>query len=425
MNKYLLKDIAKIDISGVDKKIKENEINIKLCNFTDVYNNWAITKEMYNKFMIATANKNEIERYKLKKGMIAITKDSETREDIGMSTYIADSFDDVILGYHTALIIPDNSRVDSKYLNAYLNSNLARKHFSNSASGSGQRYTLTIDSIGNLPLYLPSLETQEKIGNLLSYIDRKIESNSHINNNLEELMKTLYQRWFIEFEFPNDDGKPYKSSGRRLVYNEELKQNIPENWIVENCFNNKLYEILKPGLEYFESKNYLATGNVNESKILDGEWVTYDKRESRANMQPVRNSIWFAKMKNSIKHLTIPDKSEWFINKYILSTGFLGIKCIENSLSYLHCFIYSDYFEKVKDMLAHGATQEAINNEDLKAIKLIIPDNLVLKQFEETTKAIIQKQLDIEEENQKLTSLKELLLPMLMNGQINVDDIEI
>ena len=185
MNKYLLKDLAKIDISSVDKKMKENEIDIKLCNFTDVYNNWAITKNMYDKFMIATANKNEIERYKLKKGMIAITKDSETREDIGMSTYIADSFEDVILGYHTALIIPDNTKVDSKYLNAYLNSNLARKHFSNSASGSGQRYTLTVDCIGNLPLYLPSLEIQQKIGDLLSYIDKKMESNSQINNNLD------------------------------------------------------------------------------------------------------------------------------------------------------------------------------------------------------------------------------------------------
>ena len=185
MNKYLLKDLAKIDISSVDKKMKENEIDIKLCNFTDVYNNWAITKNMCDKFMIATANKNEIERYKLKKGMIAITKDSETREDIGMSAYIADSFEDVILGYHTALIIPDNTKVDSKYLNAYLNSNLARKHFSNSASGSGQRYTLTVDSIGNLPLYLPSLEIQQKIGDLLSCIDKKMESNSQINNNLD------------------------------------------------------------------------------------------------------------------------------------------------------------------------------------------------------------------------------------------------
>ena len=177
MNKCFLKDVAQVDISSVDKKVKENEILIKLCNYTDVYNNWAITERMYNKFMIATANKSEVERYKLKRGMVAITKDSETKEDIGMSTYIADSFEDVILGYHTALINPYRNKIDSKYLNAYLNSYIARKYFSKSASGSGQRYTLTIDIIEKIPLYLPSLDIQKKIGNLLSNIDRKIENN--------------------------------------------------------------------------------------------------------------------------------------------------------------------------------------------------------------------------------------------------------
>ena len=184
MNKLLLKDVAKIDISGVDKKTNENEKPVKLCNFTDVYNNWAITSRMINTFMIATANENEISKFRLKKGMIAITKDSETRDDIGMSTYIADDFIDVILGYHTALIIPDNTRVDSKYLNAYLNSTIARHYFSNQASGSGQRYTLTNECIGNLPLYLPSIDEQRKIGNLFSFIDNKIENNTYINNNL-------------------------------------------------------------------------------------------------------------------------------------------------------------------------------------------------------------------------------------------------
>ena len=238
-------------------------------------------------------------------------------------------------------------------------------------------------------------------------------------------MKILYQRWFIEFEFPNEDGKPYKSSGGILVYNEELKQEIPENWKVENCYKNSLYTIIKPGLKMFKTKNYLATGNVDGNIIIDGEWVKYDSRESRANMQSLPNSIWFAKMKNSIKHITLPKKSEWFNEKYVLSTGFLGIKCNDNSLSYLHSFIYSEYFEKVKDMLAHGATQEAINNEDLKAIKLIVPEKRILQLFEESTKAIIQNELDIIKENQKLNSLKEYLLPLLMNGQINVDDIEI
>ena len=181
---YRLDEIAKIDISGVDKKTKDGETTVKLCNFTDVYNNWAVTERMLDYFMLATANNNEISRFSLKKGMIALTKDSETRDDIGMSTYIADDLDNTILGYHTALIIPDEEKVDGSYLNGYLNSPRARAYFSNQASGSGQRYTLTIDGIGSVRISLPELEEQKKIGRLLSAIDRKIELNKEINDNL-------------------------------------------------------------------------------------------------------------------------------------------------------------------------------------------------------------------------------------------------
>ena len=284
---------------------------------------------------------------------------------------------------------------------------------------------LSVKTISEIPIEVPNLNIQKKIWKILNNISEKTNNNNHINNNLEELMKTIYQRWFIEFEFPNEEGEPYKSNGGKLVYNEELKYRIPEKWKVDNCYDTNMFEIIKPGVQLFEIKNYLATGNVEGNNITDGVCVGYDNRESRANMQPLPNSIWFAKMKNSIKHITLSSNSAWFNEKYILSTGFLGIKCKEDTLCYLHCFIYSDYFEKVKDMLAHGATQEAINNEDLKAIKLIVPDKRVLKLFENYTRAIIQNELDVMHESQRLKSLKEFILPLLMNGQINVDDIEI
>ena len=181
---YRLDEIADIDISGVDKKVKDGEIPVKLCNFTDVYNNWAVTERMTKYFMLATANKSEIDRFSLKKGMVAITKDSETRDDIGMATYIADDLEDTVLGYHTALIVPDREKVDGRYLNAYLNSLRARTYFSNQASGSGQRYTLTTEGIGSVKVALPEMEQQKKIGELLSDIDRKIELNNEINDNL-------------------------------------------------------------------------------------------------------------------------------------------------------------------------------------------------------------------------------------------------
>lgn len=145
-----LSTVATIDVSGVDKKTKPNEDMIKLCNFTDVYHNWAITKKLYSKFMVASANKNEVSKFLLKKGQVAITKDSETRDDIGISAYIADDFNDVLLGYHCALIRPNNNLIDSRFLNAFLQTNQAKKHFEFNASGSGQRYTLTCDSISSL-----------------------------------------------------------------------------------------------------------------------------------------------------------------------------------------------------------------------------------------------------------------------------------
>ena len=184
MKKYKLGDIAIVEISGVDKKIKEDEIDVHLCTFTAIYYNWAITKKDYNSFMKATANNKEISRFLLKKGQVALTKDSETRYDIGISSYIAEDFDDVILGYHCALITPDESKVNGKYLNAFMHSQYIRKYFEYSASGSGQRYSLSVLTLENMPVLLPPIEVQHYIGKILTNIDRKIELNRSINHNL-------------------------------------------------------------------------------------------------------------------------------------------------------------------------------------------------------------------------------------------------
>lgn len=184
LKKYKLADIANIEISGVDKKTIEGETPVRLCNFVDVYYNWAITKEKAKSFMLASAKQTEIDKCSIGKGMVAITKDSETRDDIGIATYIANDFEDVLLGYHCALITPNPAIVDGKYLNAFMHTRYIQKYFENNASGSGQRYTLSNDTIGNIPVLLPSIEVQHTIGKVLSDIDRKIELNKQINDNL-------------------------------------------------------------------------------------------------------------------------------------------------------------------------------------------------------------------------------------------------
>ena len=184
LTKYKLVDIANVEISSVDKKTIEGEISVRLCNFVDVYYNWAITKDKAKRFMVASAKQTEIDKFTIGKGMVAITKDSETKNDIGIATYIADNLENVLLGYHCALITPNSAIVDGKYLNAFMHTRYIQKYFENNASGSGQRYTLTNDTISNIPVLLPSIKEQRAIGKVLAAIDRKIELNKQINDNL-------------------------------------------------------------------------------------------------------------------------------------------------------------------------------------------------------------------------------------------------
>ena len=184
MRKYKLGDIATVEISGVDKKIKDGDEEIRLCNFVDVYYNWAITMARHDSFMLATARPNEVSKFQLKKGQVALTKDSETRDDIGISTYIADDFDDVILGYHCALITPNKDILDGRYLNALMHTGYTKKYFACNASGSGQRYALSAETLNSFPVPVIPLQKQKQIGEIFSALDKKIELNKHINQNL-------------------------------------------------------------------------------------------------------------------------------------------------------------------------------------------------------------------------------------------------
>lgn len=184
MGKYRLGEIATVEISGVDKKIKDGEKKIRLCNFVDVYYNWAITIVQHDSSMPATARPNEISKFQLRKGQVALTKDSETRDDIGISTYIADDFDDVILGYHCALITPQRNILDGSYLNAILHTEYAKKYFACNASGSGQRYALSVEALNSFPVPKIPLSEQKQIGEIFSSLDKKMELNRQINQNL-------------------------------------------------------------------------------------------------------------------------------------------------------------------------------------------------------------------------------------------------
>lgn len=184
MKKVRLAEVAEIEISNIDKRTRVGETLVALCNYTDVYKNWAISEKHIPNFLQASASASQICKFKLSKGQVAITKDSETRDDIGISCLISNNFENTVLGYHCALITPDSNQLDGGYLNAFLHSDQARRYFENNASGSGMRFSLSKKALQDTTLLLPSIKEQRKIANIFSLIDQKISLNEEINRNL-------------------------------------------------------------------------------------------------------------------------------------------------------------------------------------------------------------------------------------------------
>ena len=430
MDKQKLGDIATVEISGVDKKTKDGEQEIRLCNFVDVYYNWAITTAQHDGFMFATARPNEMSKVQLKKGQVALTKDSETRDDIGVPTYIADDFDDVILGYHCALITPNKDILDGRYLNALLHTDYAKKYFACNASGSGQRYALSVEALNSFPVPMIPLRNQERIGEIFSALDKKIELNRRINQNLEAMVKQLYDYWFVQFDFPNEEGKPYKSSGGEMVWNEKLKREIPKRWkdITLNAFIDKNkggdwgYDTSKDGT--------IKVGCVRGADII------------KLNDVPTRHIT----SKHSDRLLEDGDiVIEISGGSPVQATGRVALitkGVIERNGGALVCSNFCQSFSMKKRVLSeyfYYLWQSLYDNDNMfnfegktSGIKNFQTDVFLANHWFEAQEQLIEKfhaivsqyHLMIDKniiENNNLTKQRDELLPLLMNGQVLVN----
>lgn len=416
MRRVKLGDVARVEISGVDKKATAGETPVRLCNFTDVYKNWAITVPMYDSFMAASANEREIEKFALHRGQVAVTKDSETRDDIGIPTYIADSFVDVLLGYHCALITPDETQLNGKYLNAFLHTEFIQKFFSANASGSGQRYTLSIETLNSIPLYLPSLAEQERIGNIFSCIDRKIEVNRQINDYLEAMARQLYDYWFVQFDFPDKNGKPYKSSGGKMIWNEKLKREIPEGWICGTLLDIASYT------NGIACQNYRPTSESKIPVIKIKEM--HDGFSSETEF--VRPDI-----PDSVKVFNGDVLFSWSASlEVILWAGGNGglnqhIFKVTSKNGFPRSFYYYqllDYVEVFKQMAeARKTTMGHITRDHLEQSTIALPPSIDLPtRFESRISPVFQQYIANHQDIIQSIKLRNDLLPLLMNSQVSV-----
>ena len=424
--KVRLSDVADVKLSNVDKKTNVGERLVRLCNYTDVYKNTFINSYKSKDFMIASCNDNEYEKFVLKKGQVAITKDSEKRDDIGISTYIAESFDDVVLGYHLSLITPFDDRLDGRFLNYWFNTNQAKIYFENNAGGSGQRCTLPIDIIKGIPIKLPDLPTQQKIASVLSALDDKIELNNRINAELEAMAKTLYDYWFVQFDFPNAEGKPYKASDGKMVYNEILKREIPEGWEVKTVgdycrssggFAFKSSWWTDNGMPVVKIKDIQEDYTINLSDLA---FVDISDKNIDDKFKAKPGDVLIAMTGATVgKYAIVPyTEKPLYVNQRV---GYfnLGIKP-EKKLPFLINSLNQKYFRESVFTLASGAAQPNISNEQINNIQLLLPSKEIIELYNKVFEPYYSKILLNQKQNQELSSLRDWLLPMLMNGQVKV-----
>jgi len=257
--------------SNVDKKYHDDETEVKLCNYTDVYSNNYIDKTI--DFMVATATKLEIKKFELRENDVIITKDSESPDDIGIPAHIREDLPNVLCGYHLTLLRP-KLNCDGKFLSSALESNRYKKYFGALASGS-TRFALSLGVISNTPMLLPPKNEQQKIAKILSILDQTIEATQKLIAKEKNIKKGLMHDLLTNGI--DEDGKI--RSPQTHNYKESELGLIPEGWEVEKLDNliSKVMDYrgrtpLKLGMEWGDglipslSANNVQMGTINFKK---------------------------------------------------------------------------------------------------------------------------------------------------------------
>lgn len=329
--------------------------------------------------------------------------------------------------------------------------------------GSGQPL-LNQSILKSIPFtYKLDLKNRINIGSIISLFDQKIELNTQTNQTLEQIAQGIFKHWFIDFA-------PVHAKANALARGETIEQAelaamaclsgktaekitalktqdptayhqlqqtaaafpsefvetemglVPKGWEICSITDKRVCSIIKPKIHHFSGeKDYIATANVSQNTIVgELEKITFDNRPSRANMQPIVDSIWFAKMVGEHKAIMIDENDEFLLKNTILSTGFLGIKPQQYKKCFLYCFINSENFTLLKNSLATGAVQIALNNTSFSSMNIILPSDNVLEYFENKVSTLFSKIATNHRENKSLAETRDLLLPKLLNGEIEL-----
>ena len=262
---------------------------------------------------------------------------------------------------------------------------------------------------------IPDLEIGEqiKIGKLLKSIDQKIQTNNQINQELEAMAKTLYDYWFVQFDFPDQNGKPYKSSGGKMVYHPELKREIPEGWGVEKLEN--VANITMGQSPKGSSYNETGEGIMFFQGSTDFGWRFPVARQYTTEPSRIaEEDDILLSVRAPVGTLNIAD------TRCCIGRGLAAINSKVRANSYI--FNVMQDFKKLFDMMnSVGTTFGSITKDDLYSLQLVYPPTELLMKFDKSVKSFDKEIKNRSRQNEELTQLRDWLLPMLMNGQVKVE----
>ncbi len=423
LTKYAFADLYAM-ASGISTTKEQAGHGRPFVSFSTVFNNYFLPDTLPD---LMDTSLKEQETYSIKKGDILVTRTSETIDELAMSCVAIKDYPCATYSGFTKRLRPITTGVAyDKYLAFYLRGYLFRKAVTNNAFMT-LRASFNEDIFSFLYLYLPEYQEQVKIGDMLYNMEQKIQLNKQICSELEAMAKTLYDYWFVQFDFPDENGKPYRNSGGEMVWNEQLKREVPRGWIVQSLshgisgvntgLNPRDNFVLGDGdIQYITVKNLTTSGIIDFSGCDTVNETARNIIHARSDISI--GDILFASIAPLGRCYLIQSKPQkWDINESVFS---IRANADAFTPEFLYMYFMSDTFIKSATSSSTGSIFKGIRINTLLDIITIFPPKNIIDIFSKK----IQKILALKErkaiENQELTKLRDWLLPMLMNGQARV-----
>lgn len=394
--------IGKYGIPAVAEEFSEDKVRYLRITDIDDYGNLLENDKK-------SVSSPEIEKYILKEGDIVFAR---TGNSTGRTYFHEEKNGELAFAGFLIKFSLDESKVNPKYLKYFTISKPYKQWVDNLSNGS-TRGNINAKTFADCPIILPPRAQQDYLVRVLSSLEEKIQINNQINQELEAMAKTLYDYWFVQFDFPDQNGKPYKSSGGKMVYHPELKREIPEGWGVEKLEN--VANITMGQSPKGSSYNETGEGIMFFQGSTDFGWRFPVARQYTTEPSRIaEEDDILLSVRAPVGTLNIAD------TRCCIGRGLAAINSKVRANSYI--FNVMQDFKKLFDMMnSVGTTFGSITKDDLYSLQLVYPPTELLMKFDKSVKSFDKEIKNRSRQNQELTQLRDWLLPMLMNGQVKVE----